>query len=166
MPTIVKPDYKWAMHGYLTAMYRQIQANLRDKEINATGYTSRSLEVDVYERGARGTLWADQNLYNTESGTPPKNRGGLVSFDDIREWMDAKNIAPSDAREANAMAGAITAKILAMGSITYRKGGRTDVFSDVVDGAAELDNFAEDAADVSADTVLEQLDLMPSIWKR
>ena len=66
---------------------RQIQRNMVDSGVNATGQTSKSItpaNVDEWS----GQLQADANLETIETGTPPASEGGGISVAEAEFWVN------------------------------------------------------------------------------
>jgi hypothetical protein len=140
-------DFSKPIEKYLSDMKKSIRQNLTVKGINASKRTYDSVsyagEYDV------GFLWAIRNLHTTETGTASKKRGGVVSFGGIFRWIYEKGIAPTDEKAAKAMAWAITVSIMQKGTITYQKGGRSDIFSNVLNDTKKSSTFAKDMAEIT-----------------
>ena len=140
-------NYTKPIEKYLSDMKKNIRQNLTVKGVNASKRTYDSVsyagEYDV------GFLWAIRNLYNTETGTASKKRGGIVSFAGIFRWIYEKGIAPADEKAAKSMAWAITVSIQQKGTITHRKGGRSDIFTDVLNNTKKSSIFANEMAETT-----------------
>jgi hypothetical protein len=132
----------------LDGIVEDIRRNLADTNTNASGRTSASLEVVMRTDG--GSVLGRPYFQSVEKGRPP----GPVPYNFrsiIRQWMADKGIAapaipyirqPSERwqpkytpeeRGAMAMAGAIAHTIKERGTLLYREGGRTDIYTDVLD---------------------------------
>lgn len=138
----------------LEAIVSDIRKNLADTGTNASGRTSDSLEAVLTDDG--GYILGRQYFQGVEQGRP----AGPVPFDFvhiIRQWMRDKHItAPAikykrkesdrwhpkytpEERGAMAMAGAIAYRIRTQGTRLYLNGGRTDIYTNVLESRlAEL----------------------------
>ena len=110
----------------------QIQSNMESTGTNASGKTSASLEYTV-ENGEL-TIYGRKYFQGVEQGRP----GGRVPYnftDIIRQWMDDKKISnqfgetESEKRSAAYMIGQF---IKNHGTQLYREGGRTSIYTDVI----------------------------------
>jgi hypothetical protein len=108
--------------NYLNAAKVGIQKNMRTNGLNATGETSRSIATVSKPNAGNWQLVASEVLEKQETGTPPKSKGGVVFFDDIVVWLAAKRLWDLSPY-------AVTNKIAALGTTTYQKGGRTDIYT-------------------------------------
>lgn len=111
----------------------QIQSNMESTGTNASGKTSASLEYTV-ENGEL-YIYGRKYFQGVEQGRP----GGRVPYnftDIIRKWMDDKGIAgqfgdtESEKRSAAYLIGQF---IKNHGTQLYRKGGREDIYTNVLD---------------------------------
>lgn len=128
-------DIKSILYRALHEAKTRIQQNLATTGTNASGKTSRSLEVVVDENS--GTLFGRQAFGTVETG----RRAGRVPYgftEIIYQWMQdkgvhAKSIGRSSQRSADrSMAYHIAKKIEREGSKLYREGGRVDIYSNVL----------------------------------
>lgn len=131
----------------LNALAERIKANHKNAGQVASGKTLRSIHVETSEKN--GTLYGRAYFGVLETG----RRAGRVprNFTDIiRQWMKDKGVhadpipykrKPSDkwkpkytAQERGdyTLAGAIATRIRKEGTELYRKGGRTDIFSNEI----------------------------------
>lgn len=112
---------------------KKIQGNLESTGTNASGRTSSSLEYTV--EGGELTIYGRKYFQGVEQGRP----GGKIpaNFTDIiRQWATDKGIITqfgSTEREQRSVSAAIAWFIRKNGTSLYRKGGRTDIFSNVLD---------------------------------
>lgn len=132
----------------LEGIVADIRRNLADTGTNASGRTSASLEIVMKSDG--GAILGRHYFQGVEQGRPP----GPVPMnfvEIIRQWMADKGItAPAiqykrqpserwqpkytpEERGAMAMAGAIAHTIKERGTLLFREGGRTDIYTDVLD---------------------------------
>lgn len=133
----------------------EIQENLDRTGTNASGRTRESLEYELTESGVR--ILGRQYFQGVEQGRP----GGKVPYrfqDIIRKWMDEKGIANqfgSTEREKRSAAYFISRFIKENGTKLYREGGRTDIFSNVID--EEVDNLADQILFTIEESIVEGL---------
>lgn len=132
----------------LDKMVGQIKANLESTGTNASGRTSDSLRVEV--DATSGRIYGRRYFRGVEQG----RAGGRVprNFQSIiRQWILDKGLTPSaipykrkpsakwqpkytpEERGLNAMAGAIAHTIQVSGTALYRRGGRRDIYTNVID---------------------------------
>lgn len=120
---------------------QRIQANLESTGTNASGRTSDSLEYELTDTGLM--IVGRPYFQGVEQGRP----GGKVPYrfqDIIRKWMAEKGIenqfGEKEWQKRNA-AYMIANFIAENGTKLYREGGRTDIYSDVID--EELEKLGE-----------------------
>ncbi len=119
----------------------RIQENLDSTGTTASGKTKESLEYELTDTGVR--ILGRQYFRGVEEGRPA---GGIpYKFQDILyDWAKAKGIlssfgdTESKQRSALYMVGQF---IKNNGTRLYREGGRTDIFSNVIN--EEVENLAE-----------------------
>lgn len=119
----------------------KIQENLDSTGTTASGKTKESLEYELTESGVR--ILGRQYFRGVEEGRPA---GGIpYKFQDILyDWAKAKGIlssfgdTESKQRSALYMVGQF---IKNNGTKLYREGGRTDIYSDVIN--EEVENLTE-----------------------
>lgn len=125
--------YTEVLANWADEVIRKIQANLQATGTNASGKTSQSLEYTIDD--GELTIYGRQYFQGVEQGRP----GGKVPYnftDIIRKWMDDKGVAnqfgdtESEKRSAAYMIGQF---IKNNGSRLYRQGGRSDIYSNVLD---------------------------------
>lgn len=146
------------LEAILNEIVADIRYNLAATGTNASGRTSDSLQVEMREDG--GSVTGRRYFQGVELGRPggrvPQNFRAI-----IRQWMNDKGIRavpiqykrqPSESwqpkytpeeRGAWAMAGAIAEKIRKEGTRLFREGGRTDIYTNVLNARmAELEAAA------------------------
>lgn len=119
----------------------RIQENLDSTGTTASGKTKESLEYELTDTGVR--ILGRQYFRGVEEGRPA---GGIpYKFQDILyDWAKAKGIlssfgdTESKQRSALYMVGQF---IKNNGTRLYREGGRTDIYSDVIN--EEVENLTE-----------------------
>lgn len=125
-----------------------MRENLAKTGTNASGRTSASLRVVMTENG--GQIWGRRYFRGTEQG----RAGGKVPHNFtsiIEQWILDKGLTPSvipykrkpsanwspkytpDERGLRQMASAIAHTIAKRGTSLYRKGGRKDIFTNVIE---------------------------------
>lgn len=123
-----------------------IAYNMVETGSNASGLTMRSLEVSTggLFGGTSGALLGSETFPKIEKGTSP---GTPISFWQILKWVQYKGIASGDG--AKRAAGAITNSIRNKGTRTYQRGGRTDIYTDVVNNEDLINDLAENMAETT-----------------
>lgn len=134
-------------------MVDDIRGLLASSGTNATGKTSESVGYEVKE--ANGTLtltiFGREYFASVETGRGPRKSAKQSGFaDSMLEWMKAKGVGSElDDKKRKGLARFLTLKANREGSALYRKGGRKDIFSPVVNKSAieaitqeVLDSFA------------------------
>lgn len=132
----------------LDKMVSEMRENLAKTNTNASGRTSASLRVVMTNTG--GQIWGRRYFRGTEQG----RAGGRVprGFTAIIEqWIKDKGLTPSaipykrnpsatwqpkytpEERGLRRMASAIAHTIEKSGTSLYRKGGRKDIFTNVIE---------------------------------
>ena len=132
----------------LEKMVAQIRSNLQSTGTNASGRTSDSLKVEV--DATSGRIYGRRYFRGTEQGRAggrvPRNFNAI-----IRQWILDKGLTYSaipykrqpsaswqpkytpQERGLNAMASAIAHTIEKSGTSLYRRGGRKDIFTNVIE---------------------------------
>lgn len=137
---MIKIDVRSILYRALHEAKVRIQQNLETTGTNASGRTSRSLEVVV--DNTSGTLFGRQAFGTVETG----RRAGRVPYgftEIIYQWMQDKGVHAErygrrSQRSADmSMAYLIAKKIAREGSKLYRDGGRVDIYSNVLPVAIE-----------------------------
>lgn len=111
------------VEGSMIGLARSIQQGMRDRNLNAAGTTSRSIEVGaVGGRGiVQGTLVANDNWRYVGNGRGP---GKFPPLDPLRAWIKARGLEISEY--------ALQRTIGLKGSRDYRKNNR-NVFLDGIE---------------------------------
>lgn len=136
------------LKNILDKMVAEMRDNLASTGTNASGRTSASLRVVMTNTG--GQIWGRRYFRGVEQGRAggrvPRNFRSI-----IRQWILDKGITPSaipykrkhsakwqpkytpEERGLRQMASAIAHTIEKSGTSLYRKGGRTDIFTNVIE---------------------------------
>lgn len=114
----------------------QIQANLANNNINATGRTSASIRVEEYEGGIRlvggGSNCAPINTL--EVGRPGGNvPGGMTEI--LYQWSIAKGISFTSDHERRTFAYFLKKRIVSEGTLRHQN--NVDVYSTIINDAAQ-----------------------------
>lgn len=131
-----------------------IQQNMEKKAVNASGETSASKQITATD--TTGKLEFSEVLLKIETGTPPKSQGGSVDFYDILQWISDKPLIVEAGFE-KAVAGRITDNIRKLGTFTYQKGGRTDIFTDLLADTSFEALFLNDLGKTTVSIIMESL---------
>lgn len=141
-------DLVTILNGYGSSVVSRIQSNLQSTGTNATGQTSRSLRFEVRQEGSKTILKVIGKPYLAvvETGrkpTPQYDKPSKAFVDSIREWTKAKGLSQS-------LAYAIAKSIHKKGTELFKKGGRNDIISNVINDSLAsqiskdiLQNFAK-----------------------
>lgn len=118
------------LNQYGTSTVEQIRQNLASTGTNATGKTSQSLRYEVTNQGTKATLKVVGKAYFAvvETGrkpTPEYTKPSEEFVKSIREWLTARG-------KSEASAYGIAKSIHKKGTALYRKGGRKDIVSNVI----------------------------------
>lgn len=123
------------IHSYIVQRLeeakQQIIANMERAGQVVTGGTRDSLVVET-PSDSEGVLTGRAYFAALETGSAPSKKTTFpprAMVTSIQEWLDAKGLSFS--------AYAVARKILTHGSSLYRNGGRTDVFTPVVEDFEE-----------------------------
>lgn len=129
------PSNEQIITKYLERLKSRIQEEMVNKDLNASGETSNSLQVD------KNKLYADRHIEALETGRPP---GKFPPPDTLRSWvMNKLNI--SEEKKINSIAFLVGEQIATFGTEIYNdrtKGLEIDklieeVFKDMYDELAE-----------------------------
>ena len=115
-------DFTNAIGKQLTVFQSQIRKNMVKYDVNASGRTSKSIEVLADD--SSGLLVASKVMVNTEKGVGPKSN---VGFNSIREWAGIKLGVTNTAIIAR-----ITWNIKDFGTLLFQRGGRTTIYTDLI----------------------------------
>lgn len=115
----------------LEALKQRIIENHRSAGQVASGRTIASLKVEITEDG--GVLWGRSPFGTLETG----RKGGKVPagfWKIIRQWMDDKGI---QVEKPDSFAYLVARKIAKEGTLLFRNGGRSDIYSPEVKDTVE-----------------------------
>lgn len=116
----------------------QIRTNIDREGANASGKARRSLRVNV--DGNKYQIVACDYFPMLESGYDGKNPPAPRNFSTIIEqWTRDKGMTFQDEEERKDVAGRIAYFIQENGTKLHRQGGRTSIYTDVID--AQLGGF-------------------------
>lgn len=127
-------EFKNEIGLFLNGLRKKIQANIVKADAVASGAVLRTMVVNEYP--TEGDLIATDYIQNIETGTPPQSAGGGVSYPDILKWVEFKGIANNYEKVA---AARITKSINESGTLLYKKGGRTNIFTDLLSNEKTYD---------------------------
>lgn len=136
---------------YGNSVVAQIRNNLASTGTSATGKTARSLRFEVKNEGFKQTLsvFGKPFIMVVETGrkpTPQYTKPSKEFVASIKEWADTKGLGK--------FAYGIAKSIHQKGTALYRKGGRTDIISSVVNKNL-TDQIAKDVLAKFADHYLK-----------
>lgn len=133
----------------------RIKSNLDTTGTTASGRTKDSIEVVAID--GELTIYGRRFFEGVETGRP----AGKIPYrfqDIIRQWMDEKNIADQfgqkEWQKRNA-AYLIAQKIKDSGTQLYRDGGRTSIYTDVIN--EELPKLEEEIRIKVVDSILRNI---------
>ena len=141
-------DIAWRI---LEQIRRRIKDNIIATGTTASGRTQESMRIETNEEGA--VLYGRENFHNLETGTPPLRAYAPANFQDIiKQWISDKGIFVDDLNLASYY---ISRKIITNGTMLYREGGRTDIFSNVI--TEELEKARTDLKVIEKKRILDEL---------
>lgn len=148
----MKSELSHYLDMYLSKTTAAIRNNMNRAKVNATGATRASIADVVKEFHAY--IEASPVLAKIETGNPPKGVAGSrgVTFQAIELWLEAKGL------DYNPYS--VAAKINKRGTITYREGGRTDIYTDEfnkLENNKQFYNYMQDAIVVDFGNVIDSL---------
>jgi len=112
----------------------QVKSNLDSTNTTATGKSKESLRYEVTEEGSRivVTVFGKPYFSVVETGrkATPDKKPSRAMIDGIREWTKARGLPES-------MVWAVATKIQKEGTNLHKKGGRTDIYTDLKEGFAD-----------------------------
>lgn len=132
-------DMKTVVVEALEKAKADIQANMEAKDINATGNTSRSFRVEVYQGGVRLVMGGENTapLETLEIGVAPEQAPkSMRTFMAILiDWSRAKGIPFDSERDRRSFAYLLGRRIQREGTLRHQR--PVDVYSTIVTDTAE-----------------------------
>lgn len=118
------------LNKYGSSTVEQIRANLSSTGTSATGKTAQSLHYQVTDNGTKATLKVLGKPYFAvvETGrkpTPEYTKPSVEFVKSIKEWLAARG-------KSELSAYGIAKSIHKSGTALFRKGGRQDIYSNVI----------------------------------
>ena len=138
----------------LNALCERIANNIIAANANVTGETIASIQPEVQSDGSEviGRVYGRPYFAALETGSKPWSvqylRPPKFFVDIIREWIDHRGLDLS--------AGAVAYTIMRDGSLLYRDGGRTNIYSQEI--PTTLNNIERRLADFFVTNINERLD--------
>lgn len=138
------------LNQYGASTVQQIRGNIQATGTTATGKTARSLRYEVTQQGQKFSfkVFGRPFVYSVETGrksTPQYEKPSIQFVSAIREWARAKGVEEGAAY-------AIAKSIHQKGTGLFRKGGRQDIITPVVESLPET--ITKDLAKRFADQFL------------
>lgn len=118
----------------LKSLGERIASNIVSTGQNASGNTVKSIKPEETETGA--ILYGRNYFGVLETGRKP-GKGPYRFQDVIYQWSIDKGIAFRTASERKSFAWVVSKKIQEEGTLLFRKGGRSDVYSKEIKEAVE-----------------------------
>lgn len=142
------------LNRYGRSTVDQIRDNLSNTDTSATGKTAQSLKYEVVTSGDKTALRIIGKPFFAvvETGrkpTPEYEKPSKQFVDSIKEWIRAKG-------GEEGAAYAIAKNIHKKGTKLYQKGGRTDIFSNVINDSL-IDSISQDLLSKFADEFLNNV---------
>lgn len=162
----VSSDIDNAMLAALERIRATIAANITEKGLKASGRTAKSMWIEPYTYGMRlvGRPYFQSLELGRPSGRVPRNFAGI-----IRQWIIDKGLSvrmipykrvPSERwqpkytveeRSLRMAAGAIAHKIATSGTLLYRQGGRSDIYTPII--REEVEKLQKTYTDIVAKSI-------------
>lgn len=123
----------------LETIRKRISENIDTTGTRASGKTQASMQIVKTEKGY--ALVGRQYFQSVEEGRP----SGKVPYDFqsiLKQWAKDKGIFFSTERELNSFTWLLKEKIRNEGTKLFRDGGRTDIYTDVIE--EEIENLKQD----------------------
>ena len=163
-------DIDNAMLAALERIRATIAANITEKGLKASGRTAASMRIERDAFGMRlvGRPYFQSLELGRPSGRVPRNFAGI-----IRQWIIDKGLSvrmipykrePSERwqpkytveeRSLRMAAGAIAHKIATSGTLLYRQGGRSDIYTPII--REEVENLQKTYTDIVAKSISDAL---------
>lgn len=157
-----------AMLAALERIRATIAANITEKGLKASGRTAASMRIERETYGMRLVALGRPYFQSLELGRPsgrvPRNFAGI-----IRQWIIDKGLSvrmipykrePSERwqpkytveeRSLRMAAGAIAHKIATSGTLLYRQGGRSDIYTPII--REEVEKLQKTYTDIVAKSI-------------
>jgi hypothetical protein len=159
-------DIDNAMLAALERIRATIAANITEKGLKASGRTAASMRIERETYGMRlvGRPYFQSLELGRPSGRVPRNFAAI-----IRQWIIDKGLSvrmipykrePSERwqpkytveeRSLRMAAGAIAHKIATSGTMLYRQGGRSDIYTPII--REEVDRLQKTYTDIVAKSI-------------
>ena len=163
-------DIDNAMLAALERIRATIAANITEKGLKASGRTAASMRIERDAFGMRlvGRPYFQSLELGRPSGRVPRNFAGI-----IRQWIIDKGLSvrmipykrePSERwqpkytveeRSLRMAAGAIAHKIATSGTLLYRQGGRSDIYTPII--REEVEKLQKTYTDIVAKSISDAL---------
>ena len=163
-------DIDNAMLAALERIRATIAANITEKGLKASGRTAASMRIEREAFGMRlvGRPYFQSLELGRPSGRVPRNFAGI-----IRQWIIDKGLSvrmipykrePSERwqpkytveeRSLRMAAGAIAHKIATSGTLLYRQGGRSDIYTPII--REEVEKLQKTYTDIVAKSISDAL---------
>lgn len=138
----------------LTTIQKNIRKEMERKGVNASGETSKSIEVEV--KSNEGILWANSYLAVLEDG----RQAGKVPYDFqaiLLKWAKAKGLTFGTQQEANRFAYLTAKKIERMGTQLYRgQGAKINLDKIINESMEQLSNEVSGFYEAEIDNLLRE----------
>lgn len=138
-------------------LIQEIQANIQSAGQNASGQTSQNIRQAITETDGKVkyVMDADRHFFVLEEGRKPTSPEAPTSdpnlLQKITQWIIDKPVVGGNA-------SAITKMIHEKGTLLFQKGGRTDIFSNVITDnavASITDKIANFTLKATADSIIK-----------
>lgn len=146
---------------------RDIRMKMVEKNLNASGALSRSLESSVLEDGLnlRLLVTALEYIFDVEEGRSPEEQQD-ISWYDLRaryeEWIQDKRLTvPNEFKTARDWASAMVVVTRTAGTITHRTGKPTGILSEVIT-ANRIESIQKE---ISKELIGETLEIIAKVSK-
>lgn len=163
-------DIDNAMLAALERIRATIAANITEKGLKASGRTAASMRIERDAFGMRlvGRPYFQSLELGRPSGSVPRNFAAI-----IRQWIIDKGLSvrmipykrqPSERwqpkytveeRSLRMAAGAIAHKIATSGTLLYRQGGRSDIYTPVI--RREVEQLREQYTDIVEKSIAQAI---------
>lgn len=122
------------LNNETSSFITKVKGNLSSTGTDATGKTSRSLVYEISEGSSRIILevYGRPFFATVETGRrpTPDKKPSREMISNIKEWVSARG-------KPESAVWAIAVSIQKRGTALFRKGGRTDIYTDLKEGFAD-----------------------------